>query len=371
MLLNELQIALIGAGAAAVLGVWAYNRWQIARLKRKAETLLPETSQDPLRGAFATERAEPTLAVSEAAPVMAPQDAAREDDRPATAEDQPPAVLPSLPAEWADEAIDVVARLVFERALAAEELMALRQSLLPRLSKPSQWFVWEIERQRWRPLTAPHAASLGALAVTLQLVDRRGPLDAAGFAAFVAAVEELARRCAARSSLPEANETLARAAELDRFCATVDLQLALRVMPAADATGFAAEKVRAWLAECVLRQEGSRFVALDADERERFSLLCHDAQGQVVAPASARHVASLVFALDVPRVADGPAAFDALIETARAAATRLGGELRDGHGRPLPEATLAAIRGRIAELQANMRALGILPGDLRALRLFS
>jgi len=49
----------------------------------------------------------------------------------------------------------------------------------------------------------------------------------------------------------------------------------------------------------------------------------------------------------------------------------IGGEGVKAAGKPLPDATLAAIRARIDELQQKMAGLGVPAGSLRALRLFS
>jgi FtsZ-interacting cell division protein ZipA len=75
--------------------------------------------------------------------------------------------------------------------------------------------------------------------------------------------------------------------------------------------------------------------------------------------------------IDVPRVADGAAAFTRLINTAQQLARGLGGVVVDTQRVPLADAMAAGIRGKIVELQQQMKAADIPPGSTRAFKLFS
>src|SRR5690606_1938824 len=103
-----------------------------------------------------------------------------------------------------------------------------------------------------------------------------------------------------------------------------------------------------------LRLEGERYVAVDAAGAEVFSLACRAATEFSAARLEAMALTDLLFNLDVPRVADGMAGFERMIGFARQAAEALGGQLVDGHGKPLADAKVDAIRARIGELQAQM-----------------
>ncbi|MRR50778.1 MAG: cell division protein FtsZ, partial [Rhodocyclaceae bacterium] len=48
MVVNELQLALIGLGAAAVIGVWAYNKWQERKHFKLAEKVFKGQQPDVL-----------------------------------------------------------------------------------------------------------------------------------------------------------------------------------------------------------------------------------------------------------------------------------------------------------------------------------
>ena len=79
----------------------------------------------------------------------------------------------------------------------------------------------------------------------------------------------------------------------------------------------------------------------------------------------------LTLSLDVPRVTDGKFAFDRMLATARQLAGALGGVLVDAQRAPLADAMIDAMRAKTGELQARMTEAGIVPGSVRALRLFS
>ncbi|MCX7896315.1 MAG: hypothetical protein N2441_00355 [Rhodocyclaceae bacterium] len=360
MALSELHVALIVAGGFAVLGVWAYNQWQLRRVKKEhthqGNGVSPSETKPP---------AEPTLA-------SLPGEA--DSGREVRAQGERGASRPPIPSEWGNEAFDCEARLRLRTPLALSTLLAALEASFAHLSRPMQWFAWDLTAGHWALLNenSPGLAGLtDELVVTLQLADRRGPLDAGAFAEWENALRELARRYAGELLLPDAEKTLAHARRLDEFCGVVDVQLGLRVVPEDPAAGFAAEHVRAWIVSAGLHAEGGRFIASDDTGAERYVVVCSDAQGQALDARLSSPVAALSFALDVPRSAHGAADFDAMLAEAQRAAARLSGRLLDAHGRALPESTIAAIRARIVELQSRMSAYGIEPGSLRALRLFS
>jgi FtsZ-interacting cell division protein ZipA len=79
----------------------------------------------------------------------------------------------------------------------------------------------------------------------------------------------------------------------------------------------------------------------------------------------------VTLSLDVPRVPDGPAAFDALVAMAPPLTEALGGILVDSQGNPLTAEMIASIRARIVQMQGAMAQQQIVAGSTRALRLFS
>ena len=143
--MNDLQIALIAAGAAAVAGVWGYNKWQERQHRQLAEKIFKGGQPDVLLGGesastepslgdapLRTQEAEdPVIGDFAAAATVtpAPEDvqetAAAAPDAP-TVLDAPDVGLPPPPAEYADDIADCVVHLEFTEAVPAPALWAMQ-----------------------------------------------------------------------------------------------------------------------------------------------------------------------------------------------------------------------------------------------------
>jgi hypothetical protein len=388
MAMNELQLAMIGFGALLVAAVWAYNLWQERKQRRQVEAALPPAKPDVLMAGrgdaedaprrepeiapFTVPReptfGEPEIPVDEpvlvATPVGDRSDAAQGESRPPV----------PLPAEWADGRADCLLRIEFVDPVAVPELWAEQAGWAHKLDKPLQWLGYTEHDGggRWHALLPQENGVVLQVAAALQLADRRGALREATLAIFLDGMHKLAQRFAGLVELPEPGPVLAAARELDAFCADVDMQLSLHVIPR---PGSIAEMVGARLVPaldvCGLQRAGERFVATDGEGAEAFSLTCLTAGGAVADRLENQALVDLTFSIDVPRVADGAAAFERMLASARQCADALGGQLADPQRKPLADATSAAIRARIVDLQAGMARVGIPAGGVRALRLFS
>jgi len=238
------------------------------------------------------------------------------------------------------------------------------------LSKALHWLVHDEGEGVWRQVDTHDAGRYRVWAVALQLVDRKGAVSDATLGAFIDGVQRLSQRFAGLTELPAKAPLLSLATDLDAFCASVDLQLALHVLPSS-AGEMAGAQLQSVLDADRLKLEGERFVAMDEAGAEAFALVCQAPTVFSAARFADMSLSDLIFSLDVPRVADGAAAFDRMIACARRCAEALGGQLADGHRKPLTDATIAAIRGRIQDLQRQMAEKDISAGSMRALRLFS
>jgi FtsZ-interacting cell division protein ZipA len=162
-----------------------------------------------------------------------------------------------------------------------------------------------------------------------------------------------------------------QAAELDRFCAAVDLEIGINLV--SKGTAFTGTKIRA-LAEAagmVLGDAGA-FVRSDDEGRVQFAL--HNLETTPFTADSIRSVAThgLTFVLDVPRVDHGERVFQQMAELARRFAETLQGTLVDDNRQPLSDVQIDHIRREfIGKPQATMAAYGVPAGSAQALRLFS
>lgn len=377
MVISELHIALIAAGVAAVGMVWGYNAWQDRRHRKTADRIFKAGQDDALMPARATvdERREPGLAdvsterVAEVEEQFAVEPGLAPEPSRSNAELPRPA--PDLPVDWADPVADCVLRLVAAEAVPAPAVWVTQEGWAAALGKPLHWMAHDEANGQWRRVDASDAGRYREWGVALQLADRRGPVSDGELARFFDGVQRVARQIGTTLELPARAEIVERAAQLDGFCAEVDIQFVLHVVEALGGV-FAGTKLRgvAEAAGLVLEADGV-FRARDADGRELFTVANLGTERLDANSIKSLATHGLTLSLDVPRVADGPSAFDRMLATARSLAGSLGGVLVDAQRAPLAEPMIDAIRAKTAELQQRMRTAGIDPGSTRALRLFS
>ncbi len=380
MQISDLQVALIGAGALGVAMVWGYNVWQDRRHRRDAERIFNGRQPDVLLDGEAGKtdgpedgdagRREPNFSepggeFSSATERGAP-DSAAVDLPPVSA---PP--LQSLPAEWADEVVDSVLRMTAAEPIPAPVVWAMQNVWAADCGKAMHWLVRNAGASAWRLIDANDSGRYGEWAIALQLADRRGALSDGDLARFFDGVQQVALQAGATLELPSRGETVLRAASLDEFCAAVDIQFVLHVVEAGGGV-FPGTKLRgvAEAAGLVLESDGV-FRARDAAGGELFSVANLGAERFDAETLRSLATNGLTLSLDVPRVPDGVAAFDRMLDTARRLAAALDGVLVDAQRAALADAMIAAIRAKTAELQQRMNDGGIVPGSVRALRLFS
>lgn len=391
--MNELQLALIGAGVLAVVGVWGYNKWQERQHRRLAEKIFKGGQPDVLLGDDAPaagtilpgeaakevqaakedsrERIEPAIGSLEA-DLGTPPAAAGEQALPPAAVDEaaPRAAPPRLPPEYADELADCVVRIEFPEPLPGAGLWAIQARWAGNVQKPLTWVGLDEAAAAWHKLSADDGGRYRTVCAALQLADRRGAVSDADLTAFLDGVREMVVQCAGVARLPDFDEVLMGARRLDDFCASVDLQLGVNIVAVGEP--FPGTKLRGLLeaAGLTLFDDGC-FHALDEGGKTRF-VVCNAGPERFL-PDSMKSLATqgVTLSLDVPRVASGPAVFDAMIAVGEQLANTLGGTMVDAHGNRLTPEMLDGIRTKVAEIQDRMARQDIEAGSVRALRLFS
>ena len=382
MAISELQIALIGAGAAGVAMVWGYNIWQERRHRDAADKIFRGGLGDALRPDDTGIDTSPTETpggedhrqwqephIGETAEASAETTAVAE----VLQEPQGPAQLPAFPVEYVDPVADCVLHLVAADPVPASAVRAIREAWATELSKPVHWLArsgGDVDGG-WQPVDADDSGSYCEWAVAMQLADRRGAVSEAELARFFEGAQQLAGQAPAALELPPAEEVLMRATALDAFCATVDIQFVLHVVEASGGV-FAGTKLRgvAEAAGLALEADGV-FRARDAAGGELFTVANLGEQRLEADSIKSLATHGLTLSLDVPRVTDGKLAFDRMLATAHQLAGALGGVLVDAQRAPLSDVMIDAIRVRTIELQRVMHEAGMPPGGTRALRLFS
>ncbi len=376
---SELQIGLIGAGAALVVLIIAYNKWQERKHRRHAEQAFRSEHRDvllePRDGSAATDeedgRLEPAfeaVAADDQDPEVAVPKA------PATARPVRESALrrstPDAP-EGLDARADCIVRIESIEPLDVARLWMAQRAELDGISKPIRWFAFDDADNVWRALTAHSAGSYHWFCAAMQLVDRRGPIGEADFARFTGGVQRVADQfLAVPAALPARADTLASATELDRFCADVDVQIGINVVSTGQA--FAGTKLRG-LAEAQglsLEDDGS-FHARDEDGNTLYML--GNLEPALFTGDNLRSLQTngVTLVIDVPRVGNGVQTFDRMMQFANQLAESLHGSVVDDNRHPLGSEAAALIRGQIAQFHEHMAGHELPAGSPLARRLFS
>lgn len=391
--MTELQMGLIGLGATAVIGVLGYNKWQEYRHRKLAEAVLkpqhddvlladapakvaPAARSEPELRAKApvapTERREPVLADGLA--VDGGSAASEPALRSSTLADEADEIyeLPagSVPGSLLDPRLEFIVAMELVDPVPASQIVHSQYEALRRISKPVHWVTFNERNREWERIAPDSEAPVRRLRVGLQLVDRMGPVSEADLANFTGAMHALADELLAVADMP-ATRLLDQAAEIDRFCAAVDLEIGVNLV--SRGTPFSGTKIRA-LAEAAgmaLGDDGS-FIRRDDDGRTQFTL--QNFETTRFSADSIRNVTThgLTFVLDVPRVDHGERVFQQMVELAKRFAETLQGTLVDDNRQPLNDVQLDHIRREfIGKPQATMANYGLPAGSAQALRLFS
>jgi hypothetical protein len=388
---SPLQLGLIIAGVALVVGVLVYNWWLERRVKRRIEGTFRKPAEALATAGGNTVRVEPTLrgagdVPDDATPAyrppadapstfQPPMDVIEHDDVDADAPDAQPMPLPAAivesdgaTARAPDPEIECIVTLQPAKPVGVGAFAA---GLHARLGKRLRWFGRTAPEGPWQLLAADTPGEFIELAACLLLADRNGAASRAQLDTFLRVMGDLAPHLPAAMSVPDVASEAERAEALDRLCADVDVQVGLTVLVKDDGS-VAGTRLRG-VAEAsgFHLAPGGRFEWVQEDTRAVLYSLTN-LRNEPFTADSLRVSATngVVLVLDVPRVTDPPRTFDQMKMTAKRLAHNLGAELVDDNKRPLDDAALASIRKQVEAAADALRESGIEPGSPRALALF-
>ncbi|MBL8463334.1 MAG: cell division protein ZipA C-terminal FtsZ-binding domain-containing protein [Thauera sp.] len=357
---SELQIALIGAGIAAVVLVVGYNKWQERRHRREAERAFKSDHRDvllePREETSAGERREPGIGGA--------------DDEPRRFSEAPvKRSAPELP-RLLDPRADCVIRLETIEALEVGRVWAIQAEQLAGLGKPVYWFGFNDAENVWQPIGPDSTGACHWFCAALQLVNRQGSIGETDFMRFSGGVQRVADALMSLPpALPPRGETLRNATELDRFCADVDVQIGINVV-SRDGQ-FEGRAIHAVAEKHGLRLGSDGAYHMVDGEHSVFTVA--NLESGRFSPESLKGLVTrgLTLVIDVPRVSNGGAAFDRMMRMATTLAGELGGDVVDDNRAPFGAEAAAIIRSQIGQFQIRMADHDIPAGSPLALRLFS
>jgi len=406
--MTSLQLGLIIAGIALVVGVLIFNAWQERRIRRRIDAAFKKLEDAPTPSApRASRRVEPTLGAAGAGPQPAAPEAIPENDAAApVAPDEPgyeapidiratiaaeePAAPRSVPEPLGaasgtgaaiaarpeadrgvaqpDTDIECVITLQPAKPVAAG---ALAVGLHARLGKPLRWFGRRGPGATWQLLKSDTPGEFAEVAACLLLADRTGAASRPLLDAFVRLVGEVAPNLPAAFVAPDTEGEAARAEALDRVCADLDVQIGLTVLKTGPST-IPGTRLRGVAEAAGFRlAESGRFEWM----HEETGAVLYSLQNFRAEPFTAETLRlsstpGAVFVLDVPRVADPVRVFDQMKLAAKRMTQTLDAALVDDNRRPLDDVALAAIRQQVQVTANALKAMHIEPGTPRALALF-
>jgi FtsZ-interacting cell division protein ZipA len=400
--MNELQLYLLAIGVAVIFAVLGFNRWQEHKYRRQAEQRFPSSHDDVLLAENSQpERLEPVL---EEAP---PEEEIHASDEPELEQDitppwtasetiEPAAAAPLEPLEETldeplarfaqpvpevvaphaadlapDPATEYIATLDASDPISAHALVLVLQQL-KNASKPVRWLGQRNHHNSWEEIAlASPSSEFVKLAACIQLADRNGPLRLDEINAFCDTVQAVAANLYAVMDCPDKQAALSKAAELDLFCADVDVLIGVNII-SKDGTPFAGTKLRGLAESAGMRlmpdglfhyfnDQGADLFALGNLEPTPFS-----AEGM-------KHLAThgVTFIFDVPKAVGGVQAFNQMLLAARQFTGPLSALMVDDNRKELSDAGIDKIRQQLAAIYATMEQHRIQPGGSQASRLFA
>jgi FtsZ-interacting cell division protein ZipA len=412
--MSDLQVGLLVIGVLVIIGVIIYNRVQEARFRERAESAFAQQPGDALLEAGAArvpanERIEPQFqddahhepagvperqeprAMPEPEPVPAKQlEPATAAALPAEAEaarheKEPPAIAsvvapqpererarpaPMPEPEDAASAIAYVADIYSRELVPPSAIDQMIRALGP-LAARVQLVARQQPTDEWKPLDPTAPPAMRQVRASLQLVDRRGPVTQQDLVIFQSAVARCAASSGASASIPDAAPFLARSRELDTFCSEVDVVVGINLVAPAGRP-FAGTRLRGLAEAAGFRVERGVFVFPDGQGAARFTMEQQSSSAPITAETlRSLQATALTLLLDVPRQADGVAAFDQMVAVGRQLAQALGASLVDDNHVPVTDAGLEQIRNQLRTIYAAMESHRIPAGSGTALRLFS
>ena len=395
--MSTLQLGLLIIGVVLVIAVYGYNLYQERRIRRRMDEAF-KTPADPLlepavaaANADARERIEPSISMRGGSggddtpydpPATAAVDAHPPEPQGATAETaqqraergspaavergSPPLASEPVGGELPDPDIECVARL---QAVDPIPGIVLMDAVEYAYAKPCRWVGRQVSGV-WSAVRDVH--SYTEVAACLVLADRSGPLTDQGYAVFREAIEQLGQGIPAAFIIGERSEELERAAELDAFCADVDIQIGLNLLRR-DGGRWTGTRLRGVAEASGFRLNGNGQFDYMSEDARVLLFRMHNREEQPLLAESMKlmQTGGVTLLLDVPRATEPVKVYDQMRALAKRLATTLDAELVDDNSKPLTDAGLGTIRSQLQTVQATMRAKGIEPGGPRALRLFS
>jgi len=350
--MSNLQLWLAVAGGLVLVVVIAHSTWTSRQNQPKqAEPLVSQEELDALVGEPDSDSTDAALTGSGF-----------------------PGIVHELPHVDArsqlDALIDVIATMELDSPVSGEAALA---ALPPIRRVGNKLFLVEglnADSGEWEALQTQRYYS--AFQAGMQVANRQGPLNDIEFSEFVVKTQAFAEVFSATPELPEMNEVVAQARELDHFAGAHDAQLnfTLQSRKAAWSPGYVQQQAaRIGFVPGVI--PGRMVVPAATPGLPPVLVLTFDARAAMAEDPNQAALRSVSLSLDVPHVAQSEQAFARLCEAAQNLAQAMDGLITDDNGQELSEAGIQMINHDLRSLYDALAARDLPAGSLQARRLFS
>ena len=276
-----------------------------------------------------------------------------------------------------DEKIDYVVTLPGKGPVARDIALGIYKQNEYLLEKPRHLYGLGYKTGLWSNLeTDPENAQYRSIALSLQMVDNKGPIGESELNTFTQLTLKLAdvlQRPTKFSMTFE--EALDKARELDEFCETNDVLASIDIL-ANGPTGFSGRAI-----DQAARQFGLQFGAMNVYHKKNdlalgcrhlFSLANLYQPGEFdPAKVDRFRTQGLTLFMNVPCAYQPVRVFEQMVQVAKGLCEKLDGRLEDHEHHALTDPGLMVIRTQIERITAEMTNRGIIPGSATAMRLFS
>lgn len=365
---TDLLVALGGVLVIVTAGFFGYSKWQETRSRRTLERTLHTPSHDPLLDSRQDDASETSEEGREEDLTLDPVQHA-----PARREYAAAPSVSRAPHHHPDglkEGVDLMVRL---ESLGGMDAAALRETVMREFRdtpRPVGWYVFDDASNDWQPLTAKTEGQYHLALASLQLADRSGAIGEKDYLRFTGGVERVADQLGAVPGAIEPRVTvLERAAALDRFCAEVDVQIAVNVVPRNAPIPGTKIRAAAEAAGLTLGEDGL-YRLLDDHGVPLYALADLDARPFRQPDIKLHQANGVTLFLEVTKI-PSPVVFDRMFTFAEKLASTLDGQLVDDAGNPITPEAGRLIRERIAQIHQRMKAQEIPPGSAIARRVFA
>jgi cell division protein ZipA len=276
-----------------------------------------------------------------------------------------------------DEKIDYVVTLPGKGPVTRDAALGIYRQNEYLLEKPRHLYGLGYKTGLWSNLeTDPENAQYRSIALSVQLVDSKGPIGESELNTFTQLSLKLADALQrpTKFSMPF-EEALEKARELDEFCETNDVLASIDIL-ANGPTGFSGRAI-----DQVARQFGLQFGAMNIYHKKNdqalgcrhlFSLANLYQPGEFdPANVDRFRTQGLTLFMNVPCAYQPVRVFEQMVQIAKGLCEKLDGRLEDHEHHLLTDQGLMVIRTQIERLTAEMTNRGIIPGSATAMRLFS